>query len=127
MSERKTDARRYPRFEVLEFATLYLPGQTEPVRTIVVNIGLAGVQLRSRRELPIGEECEVHVDSMPVCAFKLRGEVLYSLQVPDSDLYMSGLQFLPAGHDARQAIAEYVLTVFQRQGGRADPQQPLDL
>jgi hypothetical protein len=127
MSEDKTDARRYPRFDMLDVASIYLGGKGEPVRTIVVNVGLAGVQLRSKSELPVGAGCEIHLDIQLAHALELRGEVLYSSPVPDSDLYMSGLRFMPAGRDERQAIAEYVLTVFQRQGERANSPQPFDL
>jgi c-di-GMP-binding flagellar brake protein YcgR len=127
MSEQKTDTRRYARFEMFEYALVYVPSLTEPVRTVVVDIGLGGLQLRSRGALPAGEICVVHVGSSDGRSFELRGEVRYSTPMPDTDIHSTGIRFLPDSHEDRVEIAEYVHAVFQRQSELANPQLPMDL
>ena len=128
MSEQKTDTRRYARFEMFEYAMVYVPNQAEPVRTVIVDIGLGGLQLRSRGALPCGETCLVHVGSATGKSFELRGEIRYSTPMPDTDIHSTGIRFVPACHEDRVAIAEYVHAVFQRQSEMGHPEQmPMDL
>ena len=128
MSEQKTDTRRYARFEMFEYAMVYVQKQTDPVRTVIVDIGLGGLQLRSRGPLPVGETCTVHVGSTTEKSFELRGEIRYSAPLPDTDIHSTGIRFLPTCHDDRVSIAEYVHAVFQRQSEMGGPEQkPMDI
>ena len=125
MSVQITDVRRYPRFEVLEYAMVEVTGQAVATRMVLVDIGLGGAQLRSREPLLVCAVCIVHLHGENERPFDVRAEVRFSAPVPDSDLHMSGLRFLPAGHEDRRAVAEYVTWVFQRQGERGSaPQMP---
>lgn len=128
MREQKTDTRRYARFEMFEYAMVYVPNQVDPIRTVIVDIGLGGLQLRSRGPLPVGESCIVHVGSGSGKSFELRGEIRHSTPLPETDIHSTGIRFLPACHDDRVAIAAYVHAVFQRQSEMGRPEQmPMDL
>lgn len=128
MSEQMADTRRYARFEMFEYAMVYVPNRPDPVRTVIVDIGLGGLQLRSRGELPVGETCMVQVGSAAGKSFELRGEVRHSTALPETNIYSTGIRFLPATHEDRVAIAEYVHAVFQRQSEMSNPvQMPMDL
>lgn len=114
------DKRRYARFEVLECAMIQGGEAAEPMSTVVVDIGLGGVQLRSREVLPVGSECRLLIGSHHGKTIELRGEVRYSRPMRDSDLVASGFRFMPATHEERLAVAEYVHGVFTRQADQLD-------
>jgi hypothetical protein len=109
------DKRRYIRYEVLDYAQAYISSFSEPQNAVIVDIGLGGLQLRSRTVLPVGDKCTLHVGSPDRPPVVLPGEVRHSMQVPNSDLIATGVRFLPRSHEERLAIAEYVHAVFQRQ------------
>lgn len=109
------DKRRYIRYEVLDYALAYTSSALEPLHVVIVDIGLGGLQLRSRKILTLGDKCKLHIGSPDHPPTVLVGEVRHSMPVPDSDLIATGIRFLPKTHDERLAIAEYVHTVFQRQ------------
>ncbi len=112
----RADQRRYARFEVLDYAMIYPSNGNQPFRAIVVDVGLGGVQLRSKEQLPIGDNFELIIGTSDGKQLALNGEIRSSRKVPDSDLFGSGYRFLPESHDQRIDIAEYVHMVFQRQG-----------
>ena len=110
------DKRRYARFEILECALVYPDGHTEAVRAVVVDIGLGGIQLRSRERLPVDRLCHLQIGGGPgQSPIELKGEVRYSRPIEGSELVASGFRFLPATHEERLAVAEYVHGVFVRQ------------
>ena len=110
------DKRRYARFEILECALVYPDGNREPVRAVVVDIGLGGIQLRSRELLPVDQTCHLMIGGGEEgTTISLKGEVRYSHPVEGSELVASGFRFLPSTHEERLAVAEYVHSVFARQ------------
>ena len=109
------DKRRYIRYEVLDYALAHLSNVIEPFHVVIVDIGLGGLQIRSRETLPVGSKCKIHVGSADSTPMVLVGEVRHSMRVPNSDLVASGIRFLPKTHEERLTIAEYVHAVFQRQ------------
>lgn len=121
------DNRRYARFEMLEYALVYFEGRSEPIRAVVVDIGLGGLQLRTRSILPVGETCYIQVARSNGTTMDLRGEVRHSNPLPDSDICASGFRFVPTTHEERIAIASYVHDVFLRQGELAAHEIRLDL
>jgi hypothetical protein len=110
------DSRRYARFEVIECAIVYEDDRPEPYRAVVVDIGLGGLQLRSKETLPVGKVCQVHVGREGKRPLELPGEIRYSTQMDGTELIASGVRFVPKTHDQRIAVAEYVHGVFQKQG-----------
>ncbi len=113
------DKRRYARFEILDYAFVHAVDESfEPIRAVVVNIGLGGVQLRTKDALPEGKIVHLIVGTSDESTLDLRGEVRYCSPVENSDLFASGFRFLPENHEQRVAIVEFVHTVFSRQGDR---------
>jgi hypothetical protein len=109
-----TDKRRFLRYEMLDYALAYTSG-CEAINSVIVDIGLGGVQLRSKEALPVGAVCQIHIGRSEGDPLVLAGEVRHSKLVPNSDLVSSGIRFCPHTHEERLAIAEYVHGVFQRQ------------
>lgn len=117
LNSSQPDIRRYARFEVIECAMIYHGDRSEPYRAVVVDIGLGGLQVRSKEALPVGDACQVHVGregrKMPL---EIPGEIRYSHGIDGTELIASGVKFLPETHEQRTAVAEFVHSVFQRQG-----------
>ena len=109
------DQRRYLRYEVLHFATVY-PDSMEPHHCVVIDIGLGGLQYRTRQPLAIGSCVRASVGrSDELAPLLVRAEVRHCQAVPDSDLYAVGLRFLSGDQSERMAIASHVHDVFRRQ------------
>lgn len=109
------DQRRYLRYEVLHFATVY-PDGAAPHHCVVIDIGLGGLQYRTRQAIVIGSAARVSIgrsDELPPLI--VRAEVRHCQAVPDSDLFAVGLRFLPGDQAERMAIASHVHDVFRRQ------------
>ena len=108
------DQRRHVRYELVDFALLEAPGLAEPIRCVVVDVSLGGIQVRSKAALPIGDLCVLHIAQLGRKAIKVRGEVRHTERIPGSELVSSGFRFLPETHEDRIAIMEYVHAVFLR-------------
>jgi len=109
------DLRRYLRYEVLHFATVY-SGQPEPSYCVVTDIGLGGLQYRTRDAVPLGTVVEASVgrsDELP--PLLIHAEVRHCQEIENSELYAVGLRFVPGDQAERMAIASHVHDVFRRQ------------
>lgn len=95
---------------------IYDDTRSEPYRAVVVDIGLGGLQVRSKEHLPVGDICKVCVGRDGRKPLELPGEVRYSKPVENTELIASGIRFLPDTHEQRVAVAEFVHGVFQMQG-----------
>ncbi len=116
MSEKvRPDKRRYLRYEILDYAVVSVRGKGDNVNTVIADISLGGVQLRSKVLLPVGAICKIRVGTSSGDVLDLRAEVRYSTPIESSDLFTSGMRFIPETHGDRLAIAEYVHAIFQRQ------------
>lgn len=109
-----TDKRRFLRYEMLDYALVYAGGG-EPINAVIVDIGLGGLQLRSKSSLPLGVPCKVQIGRQQGSPLELKGEVRHSGKVNGTDLIAAGVRFCPENHEDRLAIAEYVHSVFRRQ------------
>lgn len=109
------DNRRYARYEILDYAMVVSDHITEPVRSVIIDIGLGGLQLRSRASLPVGSQCLLKLGNMESAPVTIRGEIRHITPVDGSDLFSCGVRFVPETHEERTTVAEYVHSVFQRQ------------
>src|SRR4051794_19038662 len=111
----KSDLRLYARFEFNECAYLYSDSEPEPYRALLVDIGLGGVQLRSKDPIPVETKLTLHIGKDGQEPLKFVGKVRYCNLASGEDIYISGFKFTPEGHQERVSIAEFVHEVFQRQ------------
>ncbi|RYG65065.1 PilZ domain-containing protein, partial [bacterium] len=51
------EKRRYVRYELLDYALLDLHGDDEQISVVVTDIGLGGLQVRTKSELECGLPC----------------------------------------------------------------------
>ena len=109
------DQRRYLRYEVLHFATVFADA-TPPSSCVVIDIGLGGLQYRTRASLAIGTTVAVSIGrSDDLAPLNVRAEVRHCHTIPESDLFAVGLRFLPGDQTERMAVASHVHDVFRRQ------------
>ena len=112
----RPDKRRYLRYEILDYAVVDLDGESRRINTVVADISLGGVQLRSKEPFPVGTMCTIRVgggpDEHPI---GLRAEIRHCRPIDFSELFTTGMKFMPETHADRMAIAEYVHSIFQRQ------------
>jgi hypothetical protein len=108
------DLRFYARFEFAECAMVYEDKHSEPYRAMLVDIGLGGVQLRSKEHLPVNEPLTISIGQDGAPPISIRGKVRYS-NVDHEGMWISGFKFAPESHEERVLIAEFVHGVFQRQ------------
>ena len=108
------DQRRHVRYELVDFALLEAPSIDEPIRCVIVDVSLGGIQVRSKVALPVGCQAVLHIAQLGRRPLKVRGEVRHTEKIPGSELIASGFRFLPETHEDRIAIMEYVHAVFLR-------------
>jgi hypothetical protein len=114
-NEFESDKRRYLRYEILDYALVYCASRSEATNSVIVDIGLGGLQMRSKQALPVGEMCTIQVGRPNAEPLQLKGEIRHCGLMDDSDLYATGVRFVPQSHMDRIAVAEYVHEIFQRQ------------
>lgn len=108
------DLRFYARFEFAECAMVYEEKHPEPYRAMLIDIGLGGVQLRSKEHLPVNEPLTLQIGRDDGAPLSLHGKVRYCHHDAEG-MWVSGFKFAPETHEERVIIAEYVHGVFQRQ------------
>lgn len=113
--KRLADTRRFARFDVLEYAMVYHPDALEPLRTVVVDVGLGGVQVLSRQQLQIGDICHVDLGKADGSRLTVPSEVRFSHPCNGSGLYTTGMRFVPETHEQKSEVVDFVHDVFRRQ------------
>jgi c-di-GMP-binding flagellar brake protein YcgR len=111
----RPDKRRYLRYEILDYAVVQLNALGTSVNTVIADISLGGLQLRSKEPFPVGALCIIRVGVADCDPINLRAEVRHCKPLEDSELFTTGMRFVPETHADRMAIAEYVHAIFQRQ------------
>lgn len=115
MSQQNIDGRLFARFDFVECAMIYHGEDEEPYRAMLVDIGLGGVQLRSKELLPVEVPLSMKIGQDGKAPLTIRGMVRYCHAGGEDGMFVSGFKFAPQSHEERVAVAEYVHGVFQRQ------------
>ena len=103
--------RNHERHEMFECAMLFRPDNATPIRSIIVDVGLGGAQLRSKNALPVGCSCILKVGHDNGTPLTFRGEIRHSTRVEGSDLFASGFKFLPVSHEEKLLVASFLHSV----------------
>ena len=111
----KADTRKYARFSVLEYAMVFVEETTEPLRSVVVDVGLGGIQILCRQKLLVGQICHLTIGRTDGTSLDVPGEVRFSHAMENSELFATGMRFKPETHEQRSELVDYVHAVFQRQ------------
>lgn len=107
------EQRRHTRYELIDFALIETP-EGEPIRCVVVDVSLGGLQVRSKQSMPVGQQCFLRMAVNGKRLLRIKGEVRHSQAVPGTDLFASGFRFLPSNEEHRREVMQYVHDVFKR-------------
>ncbi len=99
----------------MEYALIYSDGCVEPIRSVVVDVGLGGMQVLARKQYPIGDKCSLQIGKADGSRLTVPGQVRFSQPMNGSGLFQTGLRFVPETHEQKSEVVEYVHHVFQRQ------------
>lgn len=105
--------RQHDRLEVFECAVLYRNIEDEPIRAMIVDIGLGGLQIRAKEPLRIGESLLVKIGRDQGTPLVVRGEIRHTQYIVESGLHAAGLKFAPETHDERLMVAKYLNSTIQ--------------
>ncbi|MCW5936860.1 MAG: PilZ domain-containing protein [Fimbriimonadaceae bacterium] len=111
-----SDQRRHARFELLEYAIVRQQGKLEPVRSVIIDVSLGGLQVRSRNKFAVGEIFTLQIGRMTEEPLVVQAEARYCIPIEDSDLFATGFKCLPTTGGERMEWVDYVHAIFQRQG-----------
>jgi len=117
--QKSTDRRRHARFELLEYAMVYANPSAEPIRSVVVDISLGGMQIRSRHDISSGSNCFIVIGRGASQPLTVHADATYSHKIDQSDLFATGFRFKPTKE--RVELVDYVHGVFQNQGDNLTP------
>lgn len=113
--QRKADTRRYARYHILEYALVFRDNHQEPMHSVVVDVGLGGMQVLARQQFPVGDVCSVEIGLDCGKRLAFPSQVRFSKPMAGSGLFATGFRFVPETHEQRSAMVEYVHRIFQRQ------------
>ena len=118
MSQAKgfNDVRQHARFELLEYAVITEPQTGNSTRSIVIDVSLGGLQVRSKHEFAPNETFLLNFgrgDSDPIA---IEAESRYCVAIEGSDLFATGFRCIPTTTAQRMQWVEYVHSIFQMQG-----------
>ncbi len=111
-----SDRRRHARFELLEYAIVRKEGSNDSTRSVIVDISLGGLQLRSRTPFEPGHQFVLEIGRGDIDPIKIYAEARESTPIEDSDLFSTGFRLTPQNALERIEWVEYVHTVFKCQG-----------
>lgn len=108
------ERRANSRLELLEYAIIT---KSERVtsgasRSVVTDVSLGGLQVRSRDKFECGTCCRLNIGRLMDAPLEIDAEVRYCKEIPDSGLYSTGFRVLPASPDQRSGWADFVHSAF---------------
>lgn len=113
--DQSDNRREHQRFSLLEFARLKI-GDVEETSSVLVDISLGGLQVRSRNQYPAGATVAVSIGRGDIEPITVQAEIRYSLPIKKSDLYATGLRIVGNGDDLTRKWVTYVHEIFKIQG-----------
>ena len=111
-----SDRRRHARFELLDYAIVTKEGEIDSKRSVIVDISLGGLQLRSRQPFESGEKYALVIARGNNTPISIKAEARHSKSIEDSDLWSTGFRLTPETAVERIEWVEYVHQVFKTQG-----------
>ena len=110
------DKRQHARFDLLEYALIQQGAKTETVRSVVIDVSLGGLQIRSRYQFDAGASYDLRIGRVSNEPLQIQAEVRYCIPIEGTDLYATGFRCIPENTKQRTEWVDYVHAVFQSQG-----------
>ena len=110
------DIRKHARFELLEYAIIIDQTTQESVRSVVIDVSLGGLQVRSRHNFPMGANYRLSIGRADSDPLVVEAEARYCVPIENTDLYATGFRCSPTTSVQRIQWVDYVHSIFQSQG-----------
>lgn len=110
------DVRKHARFELLEYAIVFEKESGEGFRSVVIDVSLGGLQVRSRHQFPTGVNYSLSIGRAEADPLVIEASARYCVPIDDTDLYATGFRCVPASTAQRNQWVDYVHHIFQIQG-----------
>lgn len=106
------DRRSGSRFQLLEYALINTTEGAPQARSVVVDVSLGGLQVRSRNRFQPGSRVTLSIGQLNASPLEMVGEVRYSEPIPETDLFSTGIRILAHEASARIKWGDYVHQIF---------------
>ncbi|MBL8065596.1 MAG: PilZ domain-containing protein [Chthonomonadaceae bacterium] len=110
------DLRQHARFELLEYAIVREKDSDSTVRSVVIDVSLGGLQVRSKHEFNLSSSYTLQIGRADSDPLEVDAEARYCVPIEDSDLFATGFRCLPTSSEDRMKWVDYVHSIFQSQG-----------
>lgn len=110
------DKRQHARFELLEYAIVQRPEAREVLRSVVIDVSLGGLQVRSRHQFDAGQTYILSIGRSDAAPLQITAEARYSKPIEDTDLYATGFKCSPSSSNEKVDWVDYVHAIFRAQG-----------
>lgn len=107
------ESRRYKRWDIFEYALVYLEENATAEPAIIVDLSLGGLQARCRKQYTAGETCQISIVDDHNRTISTHAEIRYSYPLPGSDLFATGFRFIPGSVEQRVSLVNYIHQRFQ--------------
>jgi hypothetical protein len=104
------------RFALFEYAIVRLGAQSIRLRSVVVDVSLGGLQVRSREEFESGIKCILCVGRIGMEPMEIGAEVRYSRPIEGSDLVSTGFRIIPSSDIEKEQWARFVQNSLKHSG-----------
>jgi hypothetical protein len=108
-----SDRRSTARFSMLEYALIKGIQDDAQVRSVIIDVSLGGLQVRSREKFLDGGKVTLAIGRLEASPLSVSAVVKYSRPLPDTDLFSTGLSVVPTSPEERIHWADYVHAIFQ--------------
>lgn len=112
----ESERRAFSRLQVLEYANISKPSENKPIRSIVVDVSLGGLQLRSKEQFKPGSQYWLVLGRNGRKQFRISAEARYCVAVEESDLFSTGFKCQPTNDAERIDWVDFVHDVFRESG-----------
>jgi len=109
------DTRQHARFELLEYAIIVDRKTQESIRSVIIDVSLGGLQVRSRHLFHAGTDCILNIGRADSDPLVVEAEARYCVQIDGTDLYATGFRCMPTEAQRVQWV-DYVHAIFLSQG-----------
>lgn len=100
------------RCTLLEYAAINVGDASLMLRSVVVDISLGGLQVRSHEEFAVGLVCSLNIGRLHSTPLEIDAEVRYCRPIEGTSLYATGFRVLPRTEEQKAEWGRFVHSAF---------------
>jgi hypothetical protein len=115
MTVNPDERRIQQRLDLLEYALILTPEGDGVLRSIVSDVSIGGLQLRSRAHIPSGYRTTIQIGQLNADPLKVTAIAVYSRRIEGTDLFATGFRVTPESAVEKSSWGRFVHETFRRQ------------